>query len=182
MALQSGMVPLGTPLPEATLPDLDATLVDVHAYSAGNPLLVAFLCNHCPYVRWIEQDLGVVVRAASGLRTLAINPNAAEEYPQDSPAAMREQATRAGWDFPYLVDAGQTAARDFGAVCTPDFFLYDAGGLLVYRGAFDGSTPKNGRPRTGDLLAAAITDVLAGRPVPEPHRPSMGCSIKWRQS
>ena len=95
---------------------------------------------------------------------------------------MREQRDRAGWAFPYLVDAEQDVARAFGAVCTPDFFLYDANGLLAYRGAFDTSTPRNGQPLTGELLAAAITEVLEGREVPEPHRPSMGCSIKWRHS
>lgn len=182
MALQSGMVPLGTSLPEATLPDVDANIVDLRGYASGHPLLVVFACNHCPYVRWLEKDLGMVVAQTPGLRTVAINPNDAEEYPEDSPAGMREQRVRAGWDFPYLIDAEQTAARDFGAVCTPDFFLYDRSGVLVYRGAFDSSTPKNGQPRTGELLAGAIRDVLADRAVPEPHRPSMGCSIKWRQS
>ncbi|MBK6763575.1 MAG: thioredoxin family protein [Micrococcales bacterium] len=182
MALQSGMVPLGAPLPEATLLDLDETLVDLHEYAEGHPLLVVFACNHCPYVRWIEQDLGHVIAAAPELRTVAINPNDADAYPEDSPEGMREQAARAGWDFPYLIDAEQTVARGFGAVCTPDLFLYDRAGVLAYRGAFDGSTPKNGQPRTGELLTAAIQHVLAGQPVPEPHRPSMGCSIKWRQS
>ena len=101
---------------------------------------------------------------------------------QERGGQHREQRDRAGWAFPYLVDAEQDVARAFGAVCTPDFFLYDTDGVLVYRGAFDGSTPKNGQPRTGELLSGAIRDVLAGRAVPEPHRPSMGCSIKWRQS
>jgi len=176
------MVPLGTPLPDASLPDLEGGVVDLRQYAAGHPLLVVFACNHCPYVRWVEQDLGAVVAAAPELRAVAINPNDADEYPEDSPDAMREQRDRAGWAFPYLVDAEQDVARAFGAVCTPDFFLYDTDGVLVYRGAFDGSTPKNGQPRTGELLSGAIRDVLAGRAVPEPHRPSMGCSIKWRQS
>ena len=91
-----------------------------------------------------------------------------------------EQADRAGWAFPYLVDDTQEVGRAYGAACTPDFFLYDARRRLAYRGAYDGSTPGNGVPLTGDLLRDAITRALDGQPVPEPHRPSMGCSIKWR--
>ena len=98
----------------------------------------------------------------------------------DCAAGLAEQAARAGWAFPYLIDESQEVSRAFGAACTPDFFLYDADGRLAYRGAMDTSTPGNGAPVTGELLDAAISLVLAGQPVPEPHRPSMGCSIKWR--
>jgi hypothetical protein len=101
-------------------------------------------------------------------------------HPEDDVPGLRQQAQRAGWSFPYLVDTDQSAALAFGAACTPDFFLYDATGRLAYRGALDTSTPGNGEPLTGELLAAAIDLVLDGQPVPEPHRPSMGCSIKWR--
>lgn len=181
MAVQSTMTPLGSPLPTASLHDPDGRSVDLRSYAGGEPLLVVIACNHCPYVRWLERLLGEVV-ARSGVQTVAINPNDADEYPDDGPDGMREQAQRAGWRFPYLIDSGQDVARAFGAVCTPDFFLYDANGLLAYRGAFDTSTPRNGQPLTGELLAAAITEVLEGREVPEPHRPSMGCSIKWRHS
>lgn len=182
MAQVSGMVPLGTPVPEAVLPALDGGPVDLHEYAQGQPLLVVFACNHCPYVRWVERDLARVLGAVPALRVIAINSNDVQEYPDDGPDGMREQVARAGWTFPYLIDADQDVARAFGAVCTPDFFLYDRQSRLAYRGAFDASTPKNGHPLTGDLLAAAIDDVLAGRAVPEPHRPSMGCGIKWKQS
>lgn len=182
MALESTMVPLGTPLPDITLPDVDGQHLQLRPYATGSPLLVVFACNHCPYVRWLEKPLGLLVEHAEGLRTVAINPNDAVAYPEDGPDGMRDQIVRARWTFPYLVDATQGAARQFGAVCTPDFFLYDAAGLLAYRGAFDASTPKNGQPLTGDMLAAAIADVTAGRPVPEPHKPSMGCGIKWKDS
>ncbi|HQR80726.1 MAG TPA: thioredoxin family protein, partial [Actinomycetota bacterium] len=181
MAVQSTMTPLGSPLPAAALSDPDGRHIDLRSYAAGEPLLVVFACNHCPYVRWLEHRLGEVVRQ-SGVRTVAINPNDSTEYPDDDPDGMRAQAHRAGWRFPYLIDGDQDVARVFGAVCTPDFFLYDQDGLLAYRGAFDASTPKNGQPLTGALLEAAIGEVLAGRAVPEPHRPSMGCSIKWQQS
>src|SRR5690606_14295035 len=158
---------LHTPLPAVTLPDVDGVDHDLPALAGNQPLLVVFACNHCPYVRWLEQDLGRLV-ADSGIRAVAITSNDTSEYPEDGPDGMREQSARAGWDFPYLIDTDQSVAKAFGAVCTPDFFLYDAAGRLAYRGAFDASSPKNGQPRTGDLLREAIADVQAGRPVPEP--------------
>lgn len=172
---------LGTRMPDATLRDVDGNAYTLSEIAAGNPTLIVFSANHCPYVRWLEQDLGRLV-TDSGIRAVAITSNDTSEYPEDGPDGMREQSARAGWDFPYLIDTDQSVAKAFGAVCTPDFFLYDAAGRLAYRGAFDASSPKNGQPRTGDLLSEAIADVQAGRPVPEPHRPAMGCGIKWMQS
>lgn len=181
MAVTSSMVPLGTALPDVVLPDLDGSTVRLHGYDAA-ALLVAFVCNHCPYVKHVERVLGqLVAEAGPRLATVGICTNDATAYPDDAPPRLAEQRTRAGWDFPYLVDADQSAGRAFGAVCTPDFFLYGADRRLSYRGAMDGSTPGNGVPVTGDLLRGAIAAVLAGEPVPEPHRPSMGCSIKWRE-
>ena len=168
-------------MPAATLPDVAGVAHNVQALSEGEPLLVVFACNHCPYVRWLERDLGSLIDE-TGIQAVAITSNDTAGYPDDGPDGMREQMARAGWNFPYLIDEDQSVARAFGAVCTPDFFLYDAQGLLAYRGAFDASSPKNGQPRTGDLLRAAIADVQAGRPVPEPHRPAMGCGINWKQS
>jgi hypothetical protein len=119
--------------------------------------------------------------ASRGLSAaVGICPNDAVAYPDDAPERLAEQARRAGWRFPYLVDTSQEVGRSFGAACTPDFFLYDAHGRLAYRGAFDASTPDNRVPVTGDLLTAAIRHAVAHEPVPEPHLPSMGCSIKWR--
>jgi thiol-disulfide isomerase/thioredoxin len=175
------MVPLGTAMPEATLPDVDGQHLDLQAYAGGSPLLVVFVCNHCPYVRHVEQLLADIVKV-DGLRTIAINSNDASEYPEDGPEGMREQIIRAGWSFPYVIDESQDVARAFRAACTPDFFLYDKAGRLAYRGAFDTSTPKNGEPLDGHLLREAISKVLAGEPVPEPHRPSMGCGIKWKNA
>jgi hypothetical protein len=102
-----------------------------------------------------------------------------DAYPDDDVPGIRAQIERAGWDFPYLIDRDQSLALELGAVCTPDFFLFDAGFELVYRGAFDASSPKNGNPVTGDLLEGAIISALAGTAVPLPHRPAMGCGIKW---
>jgi peroxiredoxin len=180
MAVESTMVTLGTPIPQFALPDLGGRLVTSEAL-AGQPLLVAFLCNHCPYVNHVEEGLGRLVRGHPGLQVVAICSNDAAAYPDDAPAALAAQADRAGWEFPYLVDETQEVGWRFGAACTPDFFLYGASGRLAYRGAMDGSTPGNGVPVTGELLDAAIRRVLAGEAVPEPHRPSMGCSIKWRR-
>lgn len=180
MAVASSMVPLGTPLPAFSLPDLNGQVVTSSAY-AGQPLLVAFTCNHCPYVKHVETTFAEVVHRYPDLAVVAICSNDATAYPEDGPAGLTAQAERANWDFPYLVDDSQEVGRAFSAACTPDFFLYDAAGHLAYRGAMDDSTPGNGNPLTGELLDGAIALVLAGEAVPEPHRPSMGCSIKWRQ-
>jgi len=175
------MVPLGTPAPDFALPDLTGTTLRRDDLAAAPALLVAFLCNHCPYVRHVELRLGELVARYPDLAAVGICTNDAEAYPEDRPEALAEQVRRAGWTFPYLVDTDQRLGREFQAACTPDFFLYDARRDLAYRGAFDDSTPGNGRPVTGAALRDAIERVLAGEPVPEPHVPSMGCSIKWRE-
>lgn len=180
MAVTSQMVPLGTPAPDFALPDTNGTVVRRDDLTAAPGLLVAFVCNHCPYVRHIESTLGALLAKHSELAVVGICANDAEAYPDDGPEHLAAQARRAGWSFPYLIDARQEVSRAYQAVCTPDFFLYDADRRLSYRGAFDDSTPGNGKPVTGELLSAAIELTLTGRPVPEPHRPSMGCSIKWR--
>ncbi len=179
MAVESTMVPLGTSLPSFALPDLAGDVVTSESLT-GRPLLVAFLCNHCPYVKHVEAGLGEVLAAYPDLAVVGICSNDAETYPDDDVEHLAAQATRARWTFPYLIDESQEVGRAFRAACTPDFFLYEASGGLAYRGAMDASTPGNGVPVTGDLLADAIERVLADQPVPEPHRPSMGCSIKWR--
>jgi peroxiredoxin len=182
MAVTSQMVALGTPAPDFALPDTAGTVVRRDDVAAAPALLVAFLCNHCPYVRHIEAELGTLVSDHPDLAVIGICTNDAEAYPDDQPQSLAEQATRAGWTFPYLVDADQETGRHYNAACTPDFFLYGPDRRLAYRGAFDDSTPGNAKPVTGELLRGAVELVLAGRPVPEPHRPAMGCSIKWRES
>jgi peroxiredoxin len=182
MAASSLMVPLGTPAHDFELPSFDGTAVKL-ADLDGRALLVMFLCNHCPYVRHVERRLAEVVAgyAARDVAAVAINSNDLDAYPEDGPDGMAEQARRAGFGFPYLLDEGQQVAAAYRAMCTPDLFVYGADRRLAYRGAFDDSTPRNGRPVTGDLLRDALDRVLAGQPVPEPHRPSMGCSLKWRE-
>src|SRR4029450_9303004 len=144
MAASSLMVPLGTPAHDFELPSFDGTTVKL-ADLDGRALLVMFLCNHCPYVRHVERRRGEVVAdyAARDLAVVAINSNALDAYPEDGPAGMAEQARRAGCGFPYLLDEGRQVAADYRAMCTPDLFVYDADRRLAYRGAFDGSTPRN---------------------------------------
>jgi peroxiredoxin len=182
MAASSLMVPLGTPAHDFELPSVDGTTVKL-ADLDGRALLVMFLCNHCPYVRHVEHALAATVAeyAGRGLAAVGICSNDTDAYPEDGPAGMAEQARRAGFGFPYLLDKGQQVAAAYRAMCTPDLFVYDAARLLAYRGAFDDSTPRNGQPVTGALLRDALDRVLEGQPVPEPHRPSMGCSLKWRE-
>jgi peroxiredoxin len=181
MAASSLMVPLGTPAHDFELPSADGTTVKL-ADLDGPALLVMFLCNHCPYVRHVERSLAEVVAdyAAREVAAVGICSNDLDAYPTDGLAGMAEQAGRAGFGFPYLLDEDQQVAAAYRAMCTPDLFVYGADRRLAYRGAFDDSTPRNGRPVTGALLRDALDRVLEGRPVPEPHRPSMGCSLKWK--
>jgi peroxiredoxin len=181
MAVSSLMVPLGTPAPDFELPSITGQRVTLGDLD-GPALLVMFLCNHCPYVRHIERALGGAVAdyAERGLAAVGICSNDTGAYPDDGPAGLADQARRGGFTFPYLVDDTQQAAAAYRAMCTPDLFVYDADRKLAYRGAFDDSTPRNGQPVTGALLRDALDRVLRGGPVPEPHRPAMGCSLKWK--
>jgi peroxiredoxin len=180
MAVSSFMVALGTPAPDFALADTGGRTVRRDDLADAPALLVAFLCNHCPYVRHIEKELGALLAGYPDLAAVGVCTNDADAYRDDRPERLAAQAARSGWAFPYLIDADQAVGRAYNAACTPDFFLYNAERELVYRGAFDESTPGNRKPVTGELLRAAIEQALAGKPVPEPHRPSMGCSIKWR--
>ena len=181
MAASSLMVPLGTPAHDFELPSADGTPVKL-ADLDGRALAVMFLCNHCPYVRHVERALGAMVAeyAERDVAAAGICSNDLGAYPEDGPDGMAEQARRAGFGFPYLLDESQQVAAAYRAMCTPDLFVYGADRRLAYRGAFDDSTPRNGQPVTGALLRQALDRTLEGQPVPEPHRPSMGCSLKWR--
>lgn len=180
MAVESRMVALGQAAPEFSLYSVRDERISFDDFAAAPALLVAFLCNHCPYVKHVEARLGEVLADFPDLAVVGICSNDVASYPDDAAPRLMEQADRAGWRFPYLVDETQEVARAYGAACTPDFFLYDADRRLAYRGAFDESTPGNGKPVTGGLLADAVRRVLAGEPVPEPQRASMGCSVKWK--
>lgn len=182
MAIESFMVPIGTSAPDFSLPAVGGGKVSLRDFDGSPALLVVFLSNHCPYVRRIESGLGSVIAdyQPSGLAAVAICSNDVVNYPDDGAEFLREQAERAKFTFPYLVDESQEVARAYRAACTPDFFLYDAERRLAYRGEFDRARPRNDVPADGSALRAAMDEVLAGRPVPEPHTPSLGCGIKWR--
>jgi peroxiredoxin len=179
------MLPIGTPLPEFKLPDVrDGKNRRIVASSdlSGRPAVIAFICNHCPYVKHIRSELAALGREceARGVGMVAVSSNDVAAYPADGPEAMAEEARAAGYVFPYLFDEDQAVAQLFRAACTPDFYLFDAAGSLVYRGQFDDSRPGNGKPVTGADLRQALDAVLAGqKPSPE-QRPSIGCNIKWK--
>ncbi len=180
MAVESRMLPLGTPLPSFELPDPDGNL---HALPGdARAYLVMFICNHCPFVRHVRHELAAIGRdyGRRGVAVVAINSNDAGKYPDDSPARMNEESEAAGYDFPYLVDEDQAVAKTFRAACTPDFYVFDAKQTLRYRGQLDDSRPGNSKPVNGHDLRAALDAVLGGRPVAAAQAPSIGCSIKWK--
>jgi peroxiredoxin len=183
VAVPSTMLALGTKAPEFELPDVtDGRIVSLSDFETRRALLVMFICRHCPYVRHVREELARLGRdfADSELGIVAISSNDIDEYPEDRPESLAEEARGAGYVFPYLFDETQEVARAYTAACTPDFFLFDADRALVYRGQLDDSRPSNGLPATGADLRAAIDAVLSGRPVSEDQRPSIGCGIKWR--
>ncbi len=181
-ATPSTMPPLGMSPPDFDLPDPDGKHHALSDFEGASGLLVAFICNHCPYVQHIRKELGAFGREyqGKGLAVVAIASNDLAQYPQDGPEGMREEAEDGGYTFPYLFDETQEVAKAYQAACTPDFFLFDAHRKLVYRGQFDDSRPGNDLPVTGKDLRAAADAVLAGRPVPEEQRSSIGCNIKWK--
>lgn len=178
----STMVKLGTRAPHFALPDPNGKTVSIDDFASAPALLVIFMCNHCPYVIHLRDGLAKLAREYQdrGVAIIGINANDIEKYPQDSPAKMAEEIQKAGYTFPYLFDESQETARAYGAVCTPDFFLYDGNRRLVYRGQYDESRPGNGVPVTGESLRGALDALLEGRPMPTEQRPSMGCNIKWK--
>ncbi len=178
----STMLPLGTKAPNFALRDTDGKIVRLSDFDGSRALLVIFLCNHCPYVKHVANELTKITKEyiAKGVAVVGINSNDAATYPEDSLEKMKEEVTARGYAFPYLYDETQEVAKAYRAACTPDFFLFDADRKLVYRGQMDDSRPSNGRPVTGEDLTAAVEAVLAGRPVPQEQKPSLGCNIKWK--
>lgn len=179
---ESTMLALGTPAPDFYLPDTDGQMVSLQDFDDARALLVAFLCNHCPFVKHIQHGLAALVRSyqEKGLAAVAISSNDAEGYPADGPAQMKLEKERAGYTFPYLYDQSQTVAKAYRAACTPDFFLFDAERRLVYRGRFDASSPGRADPVTGDDLKQAVDATLKGADISAEQTPSVGCNIKWK--
>jgi peroxiredoxin len=181
-ATPSTMLALGTLLPHFSLPDYDGMTVTPDQFAAAPALLVAFICPHCPFVRHIRTGFGEFTREyqAKGLAVVGINSNDTDEFPEDAPAGMRDEARLAGYQFPYLFDESQRTAKAFTAACTPDLFLFDRERRLVYRGQFDDSRPRMALPVTGRDIRAAVDAVLAGKSVSATQRPSIGCNVKWK--
>jgi peroxiredoxin len=184
MATPSNMRELGTSMPSFDLPD---TVSGQHVSSEtlrGRPVVVIFICNHCPYVKHIREGLAALGRfcAERGAGMVAISSNDVATYPDDGPELMAIEAKQSGYVFPYLFDESQAVARAFEAACTPDLYVYDAQGKLAYRGQFDDSRPKNTLPVTGKDALAAVEALLAGRAPTDEQKPSIGCNIKWKSS
>lgn len=177
----STMLPLGTTAPDFSLANVDGTTVS-RAQFHGQPLLVIFMCNHCPFVIHLRSALSEFANEymAKGLAVVGISSNDVTAYPQDGPDKMKTEAVAAGYKFPYLFDATQQVAIAYKAACTPDFFLFDRDHRLVYRGQFDSSRPGNGHPVTGNDLKAACDAVLKGQHPSAEQKPSIGCNIKWK--
>ena len=178
----STMLPLGTQAPDFTLPDPSGNPVSLSDFADAPVLLVAFICNHCPFVKHIADGFSSLAKEyqAKGVAVVAINSNDVENYPDDAPPKMAEEIKARGYTFPYLIDETQEVAKAYRAACTPDFYVFDAQRQLVYRGQMDGARPGNDIPITGADLRDALDAVLEGRPTPEEQRPSIGCNIKWK--
>jgi peroxiredoxin len=184
MALtESTMLDLGTIAPDFSLTDVvTGNAVHRDDFRGKKALLVIFICAHCPYVKHINEGLAALGKdyADQSIAIVAISSNDVASHPADSPAGLKQQAETFGFVFPYLYDETQAVAHAYKAACTPDFFLFNSGFHLVYRGQFDSSRPGSEIPVTGKDLRAAVDLVLSGKPVPEEQRPSIGCNIKWR--
>jgi peroxiredoxin len=181
MAVQSRMIDLGSQAPDFALPDPEGTIHRLSNFAGAKALLVAFICNHCPYVKHILPEFAAVARdyKNQGLAVVAISANDVKAYPDDAPAKMAEVAREHRFVFPYLYDETQETARAYGAACTPDLYLFDLNQRLVYHGQFDDTRPDRGKADGADLRAA-VTATLAGHAPSLAQRPSVGCSIKWK--
>lgn len=177
----STMLPLGTKAPDFSLVNVDGKTVSLSDFDGAPALLVMFICNHCPFVKHVADQLAALGRdyMAPGVGIVAINSNDVSMHPADSPEQMVAEAEERGYVYPYLYDETQEVAKAYRAACTPDFFLFDADKKLVYRGQLDSSRPDSGIPVTGEDLRAALDAVLAGKPVSSEQRASLGCNIKW---
>jgi len=178
----STMLPLGTTAPDFRLPDTNGKLVSLGELTGHPALLVMFICNHCPFVKHVRDELAKLGRdyVPKNVAIVAISSNDVANYPDDSPAKMAEEARAAGYNFPYLYDASQSVAHAYRAACTPDFFLFDHNHRLVYRGQLDDSRPGNGIPVTGTDLRTALDALIGKKPLPAAQKPSLGCNIKWK--
>jgi peroxiredoxin len=182
VATPSTMMKLSTPAPGFSLPDTDSKTVSLSDFKDAAGLLVMFICNHCPFVIHVADELARMCKEyqSRGIAVVGICSNDVDNYPDDSPELMKKEKSQRGYTFPYLYDESQEVAKVYRAACTPDFFLFDKEHKLVYRGQMDSSRPGGDIPVTGEDLRAAMDAVLGGAPVPQDQKPSLGCNIKWK--
>ncbi len=179
----SNMIPLGYKAPDFTLPDvISGQNKSLNDLAGNNGTLIMFICNHCPFVIHIQDEL---VRLANdyidkGFKFIAINSNDIENYPDDHPEKMKDLALRLNYPFPYLFDESQSVAKAYDAACTPDFYLFDSALKCVYRGQLDDSRPQTDIPVNGKDIRKALDKVLSGEPIDPDQKPSLGCNIKWK--
>lgn len=180
----SSMITLGTNAPDFTLPDtVSGRNLSLDELKFGKAVTIMFICNHCPFVKHVNNEL---VRLANeyiskGVLFIAINSNDVANYPEDSPEKMKLAAKELNYPFPYLYDESQEVAHAYDAACTPDFFIYDKDLKLVYRGQLDDSRPSNGIPVTGKDIRNVLDCLLSNKSVPSEQKPSIGCNIKWKR-
>ena len=180
----SNMLPLGTKAPDFKLPDVvSGDTLSLNELKGEKGTVIMFICNHCPYVKHVNEE---IVRVANdyhvlGFSFIAISSNDVKNYPQDAPDKMLENARENDYPFPYLYDESQDVARAYKAACTPDFYVFNAELVLEYRGQLDDSRPKNGIPLSGRSLREALDAIFNNREVYKDQKPSMGCNIKWRR-
>lgn len=184
MDVESTMLPLGTKMPSFDLLGIDGKTYTNEDFADKLGTLVMFICNHCPFVKHVNDELVNLTNEllAQNIGVIGINSNdsSQEKYAEDSFEKMKEYSQQLGYKFPYVVDTDQSAAKSFTAQCTPDFFLFDNNGSLIYRGQLDGSRPGNDKPVDGESLRNAVSSMLAGKEPLELQLPSMGCNIKWK--
>ena len=184
MDVESTMLPLGTKMPSFNLLGIDDEVYTNEIFDGKKGSLVMFICNHCPFVKHVNEEIVNLSNEIMGndIGVIGINSNDStqEKYAEDSIDKMREYANNLGYNFPYVVDEDQSVAKNFTAQCTPDFFLFDSDQNLVYRGQLDGSRPGNDVPTNGESLRSAIQALLNNEDPISEQLPSMGCNIKWR--
>jgi peroxiredoxin len=179
----STMLALGTQAPDFHLPEVvSGETISLATFADKKALLVMFICQHCPFVKYIQTELSRLGNdfADSDVGIVAISANDAEKYPDDAPESLKAMAINLDFQFPLCFDATQETAKAYTAACTPDFFVFDAERKLAYRGQLDDSRPSNDKPVTGADLRSAIAAILAGQPITDEQKPSIGCNIKWK--
>ncbi|MCG9910184.1 MAG: thioredoxin family protein [Flavobacteriales bacterium] len=182
-ATETLQIPLGFPAPDFSLPDtVSGKTLSFQDIRGEKGTLVMFICNHCPYVIHVKEELARLAKAyqPQGIGFVAISSNDVENYPADAPDKMTLFAQENGFTFPYLYDKSQDTAKAYFAACTPDFSLFDAENRCVYRGQLDSSRPKNDHPVTGKDLREALDALLEGKEINALQIPSIGCNIKWK--